>query len=226
MKRGLFVGFSLAAHLSIFLALHSAAMTTPPIKRKPIQVAIVDHPPPPPEPPKEKPKVVPKVVKQPEAAPPKNEPPPPPVFGLSLDSTDAGGSFAAPVGNTTLAEPTKNPPKEVRPLQGNGHSHAPMSLAQLSKLPEKIGECPPGNPSALYTQSARDAGIEGDVVVETVLDDDGHVTKTRVVRGIGYGLDDAASKAIREQCKFKPAEVNGDKVGTTITLTFHFIIDE
>ena len=64
------------------------------------------------------------------------------------------------------------------------------------------------------------------MIVETELDNEGHVAKTKVVRKLGYGLDEAAANAVRERCKFKPAEVNGEKVGTTITLTFHFIIEE
>jgi len=219
-------------HLAAFWALHSAAMTAPKVVRKPIEVAIVEKAkPPPPSPPPEP--IKPQVVNHVDTTPPPpakaNEPPPPPVFGLSLSSTAADSTFTMQQGNTTMTEQQKGPPpKDVRPLSGTGQKggRAPVSLAQVTKMPEKIGECPPGNPSQLYTADARDRGIEGDVIVETELDAEGHVAKTHVLKKLGYGLDENAANAIRERCKFKPAEVNGEKVGTTVTLTFHFIIEE
>lgn len=230
MRRSAFIGVALAIHLTVFWALRSAAMQAPKVMRKPIEISIVEPPKPPPSPPPDVPKPKPKVVQHVDTPPPpkpSNEPPPPPVFGLSLSSTAADSTFTMQQGNTTMTEQQKGPPpKDVRPLSGNGKGGRAVSLTQLTKMPEKIGECPPGNPSALYTAEARDRGIEGDVVVETELDAEGHVAKTRVLRKLGYGLDENAANAIRERCKFKPAEVNGEKVGTTVTLTFHFIIEE
>lgn len=232
MKRGAFIAVALAMHLSVFWALRSAAMTAPKPARKPIEVSLVEKPkPPPPAPPPETPK--PKLVKHVDNTPPppkpSSEPPPPPVFGLSLNSTSADSAFTMQAGNTTMTEQQKGPPsKDVRPLSGVGKTGArgPVSLTQLTKMPEKIGDCPPGNPSQLYTAEGRDRGIEGDVVIETELDAEGRVTNTRALRKLGYGLDESAANAIRTRCKFKPAEVNGEKVGTKVTLTFHFIIEE
>lgn len=238
--RTAFVVVSLVLHLVAFMSLESASRKPKPVTRKPITMKVVKPTPPPelppPEPPKPEPvkvtkktQVVEKVTKTPPpSAPPpvNNEPPPPPVFGLSLSSTGSG-SFQVPVGNTTMTDSANRAPiAQVKPLTGTGDGRAPVSLAQVSKLPEPLGECPPGNPRQLYTQEALEQAVEGKVVIEAVINESGRVSKATVIRGLGYGLDEAAVKALKEQCRFSPAEVNGEKVVTTIRYNFTFVLEE
>ena len=235
--RSAFVVVSLLLHLVLFWSLSSASRRPVPVQRKPVAVRVIKEKPaePPPAPPQKpievtkKTQVVKKVesLPPPSAPPPKNdEPPPPPVFGLSLSSTGSG-SFQAPVGNTTLTDPgNRAPPSQVRPLTGTGDGRAPVSVTQVSKLPEPQGNCPPGNPRELYSQEALEQGIEGKVVLEALIGEDGRVKKASVVRGLGHGLDQAAVKALIDQCRFSPAEMNGEKVPTTIRYTFTFVLEE
>src|SRR5689334_9323971 len=64
-----------------------------------------------------------------------------------------------------------------------------------------------------YTQAARDAGIEGMVVLEAVIDTSGKVVNTRVVKSLDpkYGLDDQAVAAAK-QWTFHPATKDGTPV--------------
>ncbi len=66
-------------------------------------------------------------------------------------------------------------------------------------------------PRPTYTKEARDKKIEGDVVVQVVFTASGQVQVQRVVRGLGYGLDEAAEAAAR-QIQFKPARQDGQPV--------------
>jgi TonB family protein len=66
-------------------------------------------------------------------------------------------------------------------------------------------------PRPTYTKEAKDKKIEGDVVVQVVFLASGQVQVQRVVRGLGYGLDEAAQQAARE-IKFKPARQDGQPV--------------
>ncbi len=50
--------------------------------------------------------------------------------------------------------------------------------------------------SVSYPQAAQDAGIEGTVLVEFTIDRLCTINNKRVVRGLGYGLDEAALKVI------------------------------
>ena len=56
-----------------------------------------------------------------------------------------------------------------------------------------------------YPPEAERAGIEGKVRLRVALDARGHVTSARVLRGLGYGLDQAAVDALTHRCRFTPA---------------------
>jgi len=66
-------------------------------------------------------------------------------------------------------------------------------------------------PKPVYTDQGRAMKIEGDVLVQVVFTASGEVKVERVVRGLGYGLDEAAEAAAR-QIKFRPATQDGQPV--------------
>jgi hypothetical protein len=49
------------------------------------------------------------------------------------------------------------------------------------------------HPAAVYTDEARNPRIEGDVIVQAYFDASGNVTVLKVVKGLGYGLDENAA---------------------------------
>lgn len=66
-------------------------------------------------------------------------------------------------------------------------------------------------PLPQYTAEARAAHVEGDVQLEVRFTADGQVEVLRVVRGLGYGLDQQARVAA-ERIRFKPATRDGKPV--------------
>jgi len=89
---------------------------------------------------------------------------------------------------------------------------------------------PPGNvsdprpvsaPQPEYTPEARDARIQGTVELRSTVREDGTVKVESVVRGLGYGLDEAAIAAV-EKWKFIPAKKDGKPVSATIGLLVNF----
>jgi TonB family protein len=76
-------------------------------------------------------------------------------------------------------------------------------------------------PTPVYTQEARSLRIEGEVLLEVVLQASGNLHVLRVVRGLGHGLDDNAVKAA-EQIRFKPATKNGQPADSTVVLHIVF----
>lgn len=76
-------------------------------------------------------------------------------------------------------------------------------------------------PLPIYTQEARSKKIEGEVLLEVVLEASGKLRVSRVVRGLGYGLDDAAVRAA-EQIRFKPALKDGQPSDSTAVLHIIF----
>jgi TonB family protein len=76
-------------------------------------------------------------------------------------------------------------------------------------------------PLPVYTKEARSLRIEGEVLLEVVLQASGNLHVLRVVHGLGHGLDDNAVKAA-EQIRFKPATRNGQPADSTVVLHIIF----
>lgn len=76
-------------------------------------------------------------------------------------------------------------------------------------------------PIPQYTDEARAKRIEGDVVLEVEFTSAGEIRVLRVVRGLGYGLDESATRAVQAM-RFKPAQRNGEPVDirTTVNIAF------
>lgn len=95
------------------------------------------------------------------------------------------------------------------------HAHAAESAVRA--VPAEILS----KPVPAYTQEAKNLRIEGEVLLEVVLEASGSLKVLRVVRGLGHGLDDNAMKAA-EQIHFKPAMKDGQPADSTVVLHIIF----
>jgi TonB family protein len=85
----------------------------------------------------------------------------------------------------------------------------------VEKLPEAITKYPP-----VYPNEARNAGIEGVVLIQALVIEDGSVADTRLVKSLP-GLDDAAIASVR-QWRFKPALAHGKPVAVWVAVPVSF----
>jgi len=107
-------------------------------------------------------------------------------------------------------------PVQVEPSAPRG----PVPLRLLSRRPQEVEIV-----KATYPDDARLAGIEGVVVLSLLLDEAGRVREARVKRKLGYGLDDAARKALLGS-RFTPAlDQRGAPCSTRITYRYQFTLD-
>ena len=65
------------------------------------------------------------------------------------------------------------------------------------------------------------SGTRGDVVVDIVIDPEGHVAKFTMQRGLGHGIDETVLATI-QQWTFQPATRNGIPVTSEQELLFHY----
>ena len=72
-----------------------------------------------------------------------------------------------------------------------------------------------------YTDEARDLGIEGTVTVEAEFDTQGNFEVLRIVKGLGFGLDERALEALAGW-RFVPAQRNGALVGAVAQIDIGF----
>ncbi len=102
------------------------------------------------------------------------------------------------------------------PVPAPVHSK-PAENAAAKTLPAEILS----KPTPAYTEEARKLRVEGEVLLEVVLEASGQLRVIKVVRGLGHGLDENAIRAA-EQIRFKPASQNGQPTDSTAVLHIIF----
>jgi len=76
-----------------------------------------------------------------------------------------------------------------------------------------------------YTLEARDAKLEGTVVLSTTVSPVGLATEIKVVRGLGKGLDEKAEEALR-QWRFNPGTDHGTPIPVQATIEMEFRLSD
>ncbi len=146
---------------------------------------------------------------QPKKIPEEKKPDPPPeskpreVFGLSRKSHEDSSAEAAvsvKQGNTIAKE------QDNLKLEKDDLDNIPIPADDylVTAMPVLLSYFKPE-----YTLEAKNAGIEGVVVIEMIIDDQGVVRDAKIIRGLGFGLDERTLEAAKK-AKFKPGRV-GDK---------------
>lgn len=130
-----------------------------------------------------------------------------------VTETDAFGKTARSIRlhsapNQVLSK-WKNAPTEFPQKTGSGVA-APVPIYTVS--PD-------------FSEEARKAMYQGEVVVQVIVDANGIPQNPRVVRPLGMGLDEKAIEAVRHY-RFKPAMNNGKPVPVIMTIAINFRMQE
>ena len=72
-----------------------------------------------------------------------------------------------------------------------------------------------------FTPEAFERRVQGVVIVQTVIDREGNVTRVKVLKGLGYGLDESAVEAVK-LWKFRPGTRNGKAVAVVFKFKINF----
>jgi len=76
-------------------------------------------------------------------------------------------------------------------------------------------------PLPAYTPAARRIKRQGRIVLEAVIDTDGAVTDARIIKGLGFGLDESALETVGTW-QFEPARRNGNAIAVIYNLVINF----
>lgn len=132
--------------------------------------------------------------------------PEPVVEPVNADFADAGGVVSFADSSAIVAEaPPLPPPPQQRVIRIGGNIRPPQKIADVA---------PTYPPIALASR------VEGVVILEAVIAEDGSVRDVRVLRSIPL-LDAAAMEAVR-QWRFTPTLLNGEPVPIVMTVTVAF----
>lgn len=91
----------------------------------------------------------------------------------------------------------------------------------VEEMPEIIGGMAGILKQIEYPEMAKQAGIEGRVFIQFVVDENGNVVDPKVTRGIGAGCDEVALEAIKKT-KFEPGMQRGKAVPVRMTIPVLF----
>jgi periplasmic protein TonB len=122
-----------------------------------------------------------------------------------------GGVVGGVIGGVPEPEATPPPPPPTQAPAPKG----PVRVGGQIKEPSKIRNVPPA-----YPDVAKQARVQGVVVLEAVISPSGEVTNVRVLQGVPL-LNDAAAAAVR-QWRYTPTLLNGQPVSVVMTVTVNF----
>lgn len=160
----------------------------------------------------------------------KTQPPPPPVPQVPVAVPNSSVINDSPIDlnselnvNAPLNLPTPPPPPKNdsgAPKEQNRQvfvvvEHMPKLIGGLAGLEKRI----------VYPKLAREAGIEGRVYIQFIVDKHGHVEDPKVIRGIGGGCDKEALKVVKE-ARFTPGLQRGRPVAVRYSLPIVFRLED
>jgi TonB family protein len=110
-------------------------------------------------------------------------------------------------------------------IQATGFAPAPVAPQKpdearrnaKSNQPASVPVSIQSKPNPVYTPEARARKVEGEVLLNVVFTAEGKIRVLNVVRGLGYGLDESAKRAV-QGLKFSPAMRDGHPVDSNATL--------
>jgi TonB family protein len=126
-------------------------------------------------------------------------------------------------GNGATAAP-RQPVAAPGRVQTSNFDLAPVAEAKKSPQQIKVVILPVSiqeKPTPVYTAEARKLHVEGEVLLQVMFTATGQVKVLRVLHGLGFGLDEAATRAA-EKIRFSPAQHEGHPVDSTATLHILF----
>jgi TonB family protein len=144
--------------------------------------------------------------------------PPGPGYGNGSGGANGQRGIIASTGfGNGVAIPPSGGGKKGGTVQTAGFTNTNDQVAQTPK--KKVDDTPAvepvvilAKPKPVYSAEAIKLNLEGEVLLEVVFPaSGGEVQVNRIVKGLGHGLDEAATRAA-QQIKFKPALSNGHPV--------------
>lgn len=220
------VGGTLTLHLLLALAVGRAPA---PRREKPTIPLVVrdaprpraELPPPPAPPPRQLVRSARRSVRPVAAAP---EPPPAPPQGFSVDTrhTVAESSVAVAAkegGGNAFADPGNGLPPGDKVAVRPPPPPEPARFVPAEWITDARDRSPPYPSAALRNE------IQGQVLLRVCVGPDGGIDSVQVVRGIGFGCDEAAARWAKERWHFKPARRGDAPVPTCLLQPMRFELE-
>lgn len=146
--------------------------------------------------------------------------PPPPKTPEPVDPTSNEDLIEIDFDETVWAETDPFPPPPPPPA--NIPDEIPI-FVWSEVMPEPVGGLAAIQQKVTYTEIAKRIGLEGKVIVEAVVDENGNVIDAKVLKGLGGGLDEESLHAV-QMTKFSPGLQRGKPVRVRIKIPVKFVL--
>lgn len=129
------------------------------------------------------------------------------------DATNSDKAFSSTtatsgaIGGKTITSP---------PADASIPTYVPEMPSFNGNLMEYLGK------NLRYPEAARDADIEGRVVVQFIVDENGRISNAKVIRGIGAGCDEEALRVVYKMPRWKAGRQNDKPTKVMLTLPIIF----
>lgn len=142
--------------------------------------------------------------------------PPKKVFGITKDTMTSNDPSAVSVKlGTTLAKEVDNEIIDEKDAVGLPVPTAEYLVNEMPKLKSEV--------RIPYPPEAKKKNIEGVVLMDLLIDENGKVRQATLIEGPGFGLNEAAMSAIKG-FEFQPAKVDGKPVAVRIRYGYRFVL--
>ena len=108
------------------------------------------------------------------------------------------------------------PEEEPRAVEGSG-----KVFVVVEQMPRLIGGLASIQREIRYPEVAKRAGVEGRVILQFIVNEEGGVEDVNIVRGIGAGCDEEAMRVV-ERARFRPGKQRGEAVKVKMSLPVTF----
>ncbi|NBB99871.1 MAG: TonB family protein [Bacteroidetes bacterium] len=140
------------------------------------------------------------------------EPPPPPRPPVPVEVPDDANIADEDLDMDMSFDPNEAPDTPPPPPSNEEEGDDEPEIFQVVEdMPQPVGGMAGIQQRINYPDIARRAGVEGRVIVQFVVDENGNVQNPQVVRGIGAGADEEAIRVLRET-EFTPGMQRGRPV--------------
>lgn len=134
---------------------------------------------------------------------------------IETDTTASSGSTPSFIAPTVEKIESKPEPVAQREISDSALYRNPAIFPEPRIGYKKFYE------NVVYPQAAKDKKVEGTVLIKAIINEYGDVEKTEIVKGIGYGCEDAADISI-SYAKFYPGLVRGKPVKVEMVFAIEF----
>ncbi|KAF0152766.1 MAG: TonB protein [Ignavibacteria bacterium] len=161
----------------------------------------------------------------------------PPPSIIPDQQTDAVSSAKSTFGNLKIAKKgeetsefeipnTSSPVENIKVEEAKLAEKKPEPVDEtyyvaVDIMPEPFGGLEKLQQNVNYPEEAKKESIVGRVLVKAFVNENGEVTRTEIVKGLGYGCDEEAMWVVKN-ARFRPGKKNGKPIKVQITIPISF----